>query len=183
MKLPAALLMTTSGAGWPVAAASASSAAATAAGSRTSIASGMTRPPVSALISAAVACSTSSRRAAMATVAPRADRVRLMALPRPVPPPVTKATLPLNVPGGSMGVVSTGRNAPAGLASAGFASAAAPAAAPGASPNSFTYRPFASSALVPFSAAQASYLARPTKSNAPGREPVASPTVACLKSA
>ena len=45
----------------------------------------------------------------MTTLLPSAERHSTIPLPRPVPPPVTKATFPSNVPGGSMGVFRAGK--------------------------------------------------------------------------
>ena len=40
---------------------------------------------------------------AITTLAPSEERFLAISLPKPVPPPVMKATLPLKLPGGSMG--------------------------------------------------------------------------------
>lgn len=45
----------------------------------------------------------------MTTLAPRIDKYSTIPLPRPVPPPVTKATRPSNVPAGSIGVLRAGK--------------------------------------------------------------------------
>lgn len=46
---------------------------------------------------------------AIMTLAPSSDNIFAMPLPRPVPPPVTKATLPSKHPFGNMGVVIAGK--------------------------------------------------------------------------
>ncbi len=44
----------------------------------------------------------------MTTVAPSDDNISVIPLPKPVPPPVTKALLPVMELGGSMGVLTAG---------------------------------------------------------------------------
>lgn len=73
-----------------------SNALATFTGSFTSIWKASHTPPVDLRISSAVFWRTSSRLAAIATLAPRWAKVVAMAFPRPVPPPVTSATFPWN---------------------------------------------------------------------------------------
>lgn len=58
--------------------------------------------------------STDADLLAMTHSAPKLDRVVVMPRPKPVPPPVMKATLFLNVPGSSMGTSDGGKNTACG---------------------------------------------------------------------
>mmetsp|Transcript_48036 Transcript_48036/g.124778 ORF Transcript_48036/g.124778 Transcript_48036/m.124778 type:complete len:217 (+) Transcript_48036:389-1039(+) len=171
MKLPAALLITTSGR--PMSLCILSITLLIASPSRTSADMACTLLPVTAVISAAVFSSTSSFLLVMIHSAPNLDSMVVMPLPRPVPPPVTSATFPLKQPSGSIGVFTAAK---LGYT---FFSLSAPTSAS----RSSMYFCMASSWLMPFKLFQASHLYLPFKSNMPGRDPSTSPTVACLKRA
>ncbi len=97
-KLAAALLTSTWGI--PKASAAASKAAATASASRMSHAVVMTGAPMASMASTA-ASRCSGLRLATTSEAPRRANSPAMALPRPVPPPVTNTHTPSKVPGTS----------------------------------------------------------------------------------
>src|SRR4051812_19277089 len=99
----AAALLTSTVTGAPSAAATASYAAATDSGSRTSSSTSHALPPTSCT-AATPAARCSGDRLAIATAAPARASSTAIALPRPVPPPVTSATRPANVSAGSIGV-------------------------------------------------------------------------------
>ena len=77
--------------------------ASTCSGSRTSVGSASAVPPEPS-ISAAVSASGSARRPATTTAAPSRENSSAMARPMPLPPPVTTATCPSNVPSASIGL-------------------------------------------------------------------------------
>src|SRR5262245_18031848 len=104
-KLPAAVFTRTPTA--PSEASTVSNAAVTDSGCRTSIATAAARPPTASMAATPRARCASSRLA-MATAAPSRANSTAMALPRPVPPPVTRTTSPSNVLGGSIVVPSGG---------------------------------------------------------------------------
>src|SRR5512133_1782678 len=77
--------------------------ASTCSGSRTSVGSASAVPPAPSII-AAVSASGSARRPATTTAAPRRENSSAIARPMPLPPPVTTATCPSNVPSASIRV-------------------------------------------------------------------------------
>src|SRR3954471_5821240 len=99
----AAALLTSTVTGAPSVEAAASYAVATDSGSRTSSSTSQARPPTSCT-AATPPSRCSVDRLAIATAAPARASSTEIALPSPVPPPVTSATRPANVSAGNIGV-------------------------------------------------------------------------------